>query len=244
MYSASAFIWVSESLAAIAVMIRPLTSLPSLSAPRSPAAEGLQLRIGVVAVLAREARVALGDAGAVRVRDTRSRRGCLSPRRRRDTAPVRASPARDPWRRGPSASAARSTRRARPCPRRSASPTCRASPDSRGCRLLKCANCAVIYSAGNPARLGLAGDGLLPSVPWQAAQIWLTMVCALARSGLRRLGGRALRQERGRGPEGKDGGDQQRAFHRADSSRGTATFRFAWGAPRSTASPPCKIALL
>src|SRR5512137_169288 len=50
--------------------------------------------------------------------------------------------------------------------------------------LLKCANCAVIYSAGSPARLGLAGDGLFPSVPWQAAQTWLTMVCALARSGL------------------------------------------------------------
>ena len=36
-YSATAFIWASVILPAIVAMIRPLTSLPSLSAPRSPA---------------------------------------------------------------------------------------------------------------------------------------------------------------------------------------------------------------
>ena len=48
---------------------------------------------------------------------------------------------------------------------------------------LKWVNCRVIYSAGCPARLGLTGVALLPSVPWHAEQTSFTIVCALARSG-------------------------------------------------------------
>jgi hypothetical protein len=40
-YSAAAFIWSSDILLAIPTMMRPLTSLPSLSAPRSPALNAL-----------------------------------------------------------------------------------------------------------------------------------------------------------------------------------------------------------
>src|SRR5512136_837554 len=48
---------------------------------------------------------------------------------------------------------------------------------------LKWVNCWVIYCAGIPARRGLTGMTLLPSGPWQAAQMLVTIVCALARSG-------------------------------------------------------------
>src|SRR5260221_9723112 len=47
---------------------------------------------------------------------------------------------------------------------------------------LKLASCFCRYSGIWLASFGLAGVGLLPSVPWQAAQIFLAMLCPLAAS--------------------------------------------------------------
>src|SRR5258705_3129938 len=47
---------------------------------------------------------------------------------------------------------------------------------------LKLASCFCRYSGIWLASFGLAGVGLFPSVPWQAAQILVAMLCPLAAS--------------------------------------------------------------